>query len=231
MSRSAEGFWTAIAGGQSVRRWMLTRALRRWRPDVRGVVVDLASGKQPPYLAALGLLGNPGVRLLRIDIDPAVRPRVIADLRWGIPVQRHAADVVIISGFLTMVPEPGALLREVRRVLRPGATLVLTVPLVFPSTRGPDYWRFTEQGLRYLLGDAGFERPTVIAVGGFWTGAISLLETFLRPRWLVAPIVCGLCLQLDRLTQRLVTRQPPVAFAARAYAPLEKPPADTLPGP
>lgn len=53
---------------------------------------------------------------------------------------------------------PAEMLWNIRALLRPGAWIVITTPFAFPVHGFPnDYWRFTPEGMRLLLRDAGFE--------------------------------------------------------------------------
>lgn len=81
----------------------------------------------------------------------------ICDIR-SIPVEDDRYDAVLCSQVLAHIPDSLATLRELRRVLKPGGTLLLTAPLFFQENEPPhDYFRFTQHGLRHLLREAGFE--------------------------------------------------------------------------
>jgi SAM-dependent methyltransferase len=70
-------------------------------------------------------------------------------------------DVVTCLEMLEHDRDPFGSVREMRRVMRPGGALVLTVPNIgFPRHDYPsDYWRMTGDGLRVLL--EGMERVDV----------------------------------------------------------------------
>src|SRR5581483_3245937 len=57
---------------------------------------------------------------------------VQADARW-LPFPDAAFDRVIVSEVLEHIAEDITVLREVRRVLRPGGTIAVTVPRWFPE--------------------------------------------------------------------------------------------------
>ena len=93
----------------------------------------------------------------------------LADLEQ-MPFSAGAFHFVLCTETLEHVARPAVVLRELRRVLRPGGTLALTVPFLIPVHQAPhDYYRYTPFGLRRLLGDAGFEVEELTTAGGYFT--------------------------------------------------------------
>lgn len=138
----------------------------------------------------------------------------------ALPFRDAIADCVIVSGFLHIVPDPQKVLREVRHVLKPRGRLLLTVSLVFPYTPEPtDYWRFTEEGVLWLLHNTGFAEIDIMPVGNRFSACAYLLTPFLRPRWLVAPLVYLLCLLLDHTVAHFGLRPCPIGYVVWARKP------------
>lgn len=185
---------------------------------MHGLVLDFACGQSPSYWQVLELKDNPGVRLIGVDYNPLLRPTVVADLNIPLPFKNNTADLVIVSSFLYIVRDPRAFLCETRRVLKQGGTLILSVPLIFPHVPEPsDYWRFTEESIKYLLSLSGFTNFTIIPIGERWTAAAYLLDPFLRPRWLIAPLVYWICLKLDTwTTKRFKLPKCPIGYVIKA---------------
>jgi SAM-dependent methyltransferase len=203
--------------GKSIWRILMNEAMKQWREEVTGLVLDCACGSNPSYRRILGLTHNEQVRLVGIDYDPALRPTIVADLTRSIPVKDGIADVVIVSGFLMLVPNPQELLKEVRRVLKSGGRLLLTAVLIAPYSPDPtDYMRFTAEGISLLLHNAGFTDFEIVPVGNRFSAAAFLLEPFLRPRWIVAPLVHLLCLLLDRVVTYFKLRPCPIGYVVLA---------------
>lgn len=67
---------------------------------------------------------------VNVDLDPASRPDVVADLSRGLPFADACADAIFSEDFVAQL-EPDALLRflaECRRMLKPSGTLRVLTP-------------------------------------------------------------------------------------------------------
>jgi SAM-dependent methyltransferase len=90
-------------------------------------------------------------------------PDVFADAS-RLPFREAIFDAVALLDVLEHLAEPRAALREIGRVLKPGGSVYISVPCLYPLHDEPfDYQRPTFHGLRHWLEDAGFE---VIAIEG-----------------------------------------------------------------
>jgi SAM-dependent methyltransferase len=72
---------------------------------------------------------------------------------------------LITLEMLEHVPDPAAVVSELARVLKPGGTILLSVPSAVPRHDHHDYWRFTAQGLKHLC-DPLFAEGEVMVFGG-----------------------------------------------------------------
>ncbi len=209
--------WREAMRGKSIWRILMNEAMKQWREEVMGLVLDCACGSNPSYRRILGLTRNEQVRLIGIDYNPALSPEIVADLTRSIPVKDSVADVIIVSGFLMLIPNPQEFLKEVRRVLKPNGRLLLTSVLIAPYSPDPtDYMRFTAEGLCLLLRNAGFTDFEIVPVGNYFSAAAFLLNSFLRPRWIVAPIVYLFCLLIDQIITYLKLRPCPIGYVVLA---------------
>lgn len=102
-----------------------------------------------------------------LDIDPGSGCTHIGDLCRRVPgIEDGRFDYVVCTEVLEHVLQPFDAVAEIRRMLRPGGRLYLSTPFDL-RIHGPlpDCWRFTEHGLRALLGDfeieelAGLDAP------------------------------------------------------------------------
>ena len=130
------------------RTQLICQEAARLPPSAR-VMLDIG-GRGKPYAKFF----NARVRWhFVVDIEPGASVDLVADARL-VPVADSSVDVVLCTQVLEHIPEPVPVLQEIFRVLRPGGTLILSVPAIFPQHGSPgDYWRFMPQGLSWLLRD------------------------------------------------------------------------------
>lgn len=83
-----------------------------------------------------------------------------------LPYNDESLDHVLCIEVLEHVPDPLAFLADLKRVLRQGGSLILTVPWSARLHHLPhDYSRFTRFGLLALLETVGFSGPFVVPCG------------------------------------------------------------------
>jgi SAM-dependent methyltransferase len=75
-----------------------------------------------------------------------------------LPLDNSSFDTVICTQVLEHVNDPCNKISEIARVLKPGGTVVISVPCAWPLHEVPhDYFRYTEFGLKSLLESADLE--------------------------------------------------------------------------
>jgi|SRR5277367_1955294 len=93
---------------------------------------------------------------------------VLADLT-ALPFRDACFDAALNIVTLEHVRDPRRALREISRLLLPGASMLLIVPLEWEEHQAPhDYFRYTRYGLRWLLEDAGLDSICIHPSGGFF---------------------------------------------------------------
>jgi SAM-dependent methyltransferase len=87
----------------------------------------------------------------------------------SIPVEDCRFDFIIFNQVMEHVPEPKLVLAELYRVLKPGGKMIYTGPLFYEEHEIPyDFYRYTQFGLRYLLGSAGFTIDRIDWLEGYF---------------------------------------------------------------
>ena len=93
------------------------------------------------------------------------RPEVFGDAR-ALPFADVSIDHALLLDVLEHIPEPNICLRELHRVLKPGGSLTIQVPFLYPVHDAPlDFHRWTRFGLQGAARKAGFEIQTETAIG------------------------------------------------------------------
>jgi SAM-dependent methyltransferase len=167
-------------------------------PLVKGKILDAGSGlgAWEPVLSARG-------RVTSVDLSAEGRPGAVADLKT-LPFREAAFDAVFCSQVIEHERRPADVLRELRRVLKAGGTLVLTAPHLSRVHDAPhDYFRYTAHGLRALAGEAAFDVEKLVPAGGL----LSFLGHNANVFWLAllapVPLAGRLAVALARLTSPL----------------------------
>lgn len=112
-----------------------------------------------------------------VDKDYSGNLTYVCDLR-EIPVEDQRYDLVLLTQVLEHIPEPGRVLGELRRVLKPGGAIWLSAPLFYPEHEQPyDFFRYTQFGHRFLLEGAGFEVEAVGWIEGYFATLAFQLQT------------------------------------------------------
>ncbi len=120
-----------------------------------GLVVDVGCGTKP-YRDLFGADHYFGVDIVKSSDGKNPDSDVFYD-GTALPFRSGSIDGLLMSQVLEHVFEPGKLLLEMNRVLKPGGRLLLTVPFLWDEHEQPhDFGRYTSFGLRYLLEESGF---------------------------------------------------------------------------
>lgn len=93
-----------------------------------------------------------GFSVVNTDIDPARNPDVVDDITQSSFPDAYF-DTVVVVEVLEHVADPRRAAAEIHRLLKPGGSLVLSTPFIFPLHDRPyDFFRYTRYGLSNLFG-------------------------------------------------------------------------------
>jgi len=165
--------------------WLVLRKRReifqRWISSLNGDAVDVldVGGRIQPYRPLFeGRLRS------YVAIDVIRTPLVdIVGCGEQVPFKDGTFDIVLCSQVLEYVPDPRVVVAEIHRVLKPGGSLLLSVPAAFPADSEQDTWRFLPESLRLLL--RPFRQFEIVAEGssisGFFRTICVCTAIFARP--------------------------------------------------
>ncbi len=131
-----------------------------------GRLLDLGCGKAP----LLGLYKPHVTEIVTMDwaqSHGAEFVDICHDLTQPLPLEDQSFDTVLLSDVLEHLPEPLALLKEIRRILKPGGKLLLNVPFFYGLHEVPhDYFRYTRFGLEDMAAKAQMQVVSLQPIGG-----------------------------------------------------------------
>ena len=134
----------------------LRDAMVEFSPRLSGSLLDIGCGSKP-YRSLFNVDAYIG-----LDIDSEnSRKRGVADQLYDggeFPFPNDFFDSALCNQVLEHVFNPDEFLSEIKRVLKPGGKLLLTVPFVWDEHEQPyDFARYSSFGLRALLEKQGFK--------------------------------------------------------------------------
>lgn len=158
-------------------------------PHMKGRLLDVGCGRKP-YRDMFAVDEYVG---LEID-TPQNRADKRADYFYDgvlFPFTDHGFDGVVCNQVLEHVFTPNQFLGEIRRVLKPGGVLLLTVPFVWDEHEQPrDYARYSSFGLKSLLEKNGFEVVSQRKISADVRVLFQLINAYLyKTLWTRWPVV------------------------------------------
>jgi SAM-dependent methyltransferase len=164
-----------MAGIPSLLRLAEHRALAH--VTLNGAVLDLGGDTNSEYLSFIQGSFTP----TRVNFDPKTKPDIMHDLEQPLPVSNATYDGAVLFNVLEHIFEYRALLEESIRVLKPGGTILIVVPFLFPVHPSPDdFHRFTGSTLRKELERLGMQEIVIVPLGGgVWSARYLMLDRLL----------------------------------------------------
>jgi SAM-dependent methyltransferase len=178
----------------------------RWAKEFEGrqlTILDIG-GRYQPYRP---LLGASAAKYIAIDLINTPLVNVLASGE-SLPFAPETFDVVIATQVMDYFKEPIVAVQQMHAVLKPGGTLLASIPACAPSFNEYERWRFTRAGLSELLSPFfGVEIvPELCSVGSVFRTVNLAMDSFVRYQFAraiyrrtVCPVLNLLGLGLERL--------------------------------
>ncbi len=135
--------------------YALKRRVGELLKDADAVVLNLGSGTSRIH-----------PDIINVDLFEFKNVDVVGDI-CDMPFKDMTVDGIVCDSVMEHVANSQGVLKEMSRILKPGGTLIVTVPFLYPYHSSPDdYFRWTEEGVRYALKEHGFSIEQVGMRGG-----------------------------------------------------------------
>jgi SAM-dependent methyltransferase len=113
-----------------------------------------------------------------VNPDPAAGADIMA-FAEALPMAEGSYDTVVLTEVLEHMAAPDKVLRECSRVLKPGGSIVASVPFLYCVHGDPhDYTRWTSRGIEKIFGECGFSEIDIKPMGGIVATVLDLFENF-----------------------------------------------------
>jgi SAM-dependent methyltransferase len=205
---------------RTFRRTLLDDALAERLPLFTGRVLDVG-GKKVRKRGLFRPDAAPAESWEYLNVDAETQPDILAPAD-AIPAADESYDSIMLAEVLQHLEEPGRVLREIGRVMRPGGVIVATIPFLFPVHHDPDdFQRWPPTLLRIEFERAGLHVDELVPMGsvaavifdllwvtwGTYTARVPRLPYRLAsaPFVLVKPLVAALDRRLGRVRDRINT--------------------------
>ena len=142
-------------------------ALPLMRRYIHGKTIDLGCGSVP----FRHLLADRVTTYHTLDLWPrSDKVTYVGDIQDISMIADASYDSAICLEVLEHIPDPFQAAREIYRILKPGGTVIVSVPHLSRLHDEPhDYFRFTIHGLHHLLTSTGFEVLEIQKKGGIFS--------------------------------------------------------------
>jgi len=159
--------------GQPIDRYYIERYLAAHAADIRGQVLEIDTDA---YTRAFG--GNRVERAHILRLSPGPGATIIADLADGEGIPSDAFDCVILTQTLQFIFDVQGAIRTLRRILKPGGLLLLSVPGLSKTRDGSWHlqWLFTSASLRRSLGEIFGDSQVEVEIRGNVLAATAFLH-------------------------------------------------------
>lgn len=160
--------------------WLVLRKRREifrlWlsRLPARNLNVLDVGGRLQPYRE---LMEGRAQRYTSVDLLRTPLVDVIARGE-SLPFAQESFDLVLCTQVLEYLPEPHTVISEIHRVLRPGGSLILSVPAAHVRDADHECWSFHPAGIRNLL--RTYSDVEVVPEGGSISGLCRTLNVCLE---------------------------------------------------
>lgn len=144
-----------------------------------GLILDAGAGDSP-YRKFFGHARYESADFCQVEGAPYTQVTYVADLAC-LPVPDQHYDMIICTQVLEHVPDPGKVLKEFQRILKPGGSLWLSAPLYYAEHQIPyDFYRYTQYGLSHMLAENGFQIQELERLEGYYGTLAYQFETAAR---------------------------------------------------
>jgi SAM-dependent methyltransferase len=135
--------------------------------------------------------------VIALDVFPYDEVDLVCDLQTVNPFKPSSFDAIVLMNVLEHVQQPEKLLKTLAGLLRPGGSIIVTVPFMMKLHQLPyDFYRYSHLQLGNIGHEAGLE---ITAIEGYYDPVLLLNESMLNVRSFALPEKAFLTRKLSRV--------------------------------
>lgn len=162
-------------------RLALVKAVKQYAVELKGDLLDFGCGSKPYQSLFTGVSSYTGVDLENEGHDHSSEQIDYYYDGITLPFSDNSFDSLFSSEVLEHVPDIKRSLGEIRRVVKPGGRVLITVPFVWTEHELPfDFRRFTQGGIEKILTDSGFKLIRSQKVGNYTCVIFQMIMMYLH---------------------------------------------------
>ncbi len=131
-----------------------------------------------------------GKKFETLDVALEYSPTIVGDIH-NLPIEDNTVNAILCKSVLEHLYDPKKAVEEMHRVLKKDGKILLYTHFIYPyHARGKiygDYFRFTEEALRYLF--RGFSYIEIKKDGGYFRAMMFFMPFQVKLRFILEPIM------------------------------------------
>ncbi len=131
-----------------------------------------------------------GKKFSTLDVALEYSPTIVGDIH-NLPIEDNTVNAILCKSVLEHLYDPKKAMEEMHRVLKKDGKILLYTHFIYPyHARGKiygDYFRFTEEALRYLFRD--FSYIEIKKDGGYFRAMMFFMPFQVKLRFILEPIM------------------------------------------
>ncbi len=169
-----------------VKKYHINPIVSELKRHASGKLVDIGCGDKPFHSILVDQVeeyigvDHPGTMHSKDKID------VFADV-YDMPFDENTFDTAILSQVIEHLENPEKAFKEINRILKPGGTLFISWPFLYPIHEAPrDFYRYTKYGIVHLAAKSDFEIINIESSSGFWITLFGFVSKYFHDK---SPII------------------------------------------
>jgi predicted SAM-dependent methyltransferase len=124
-----------------------------WQSVVLDVGGEILANQMSQHYDMHDIFKRMGIEYINLDIQDGEGVDIVDDACEMVKVADESCGSILCTEMLEHVHYPFKVITQCMRVLKPGGVIFVSAPFLYPEHSAHDLWRFTPQGMKFLMKD------------------------------------------------------------------------------